>query len=230
MENEKKLLLFDIDKTLTYGVESHRAAFHAAFEKIYGVKTTVDVIEHFGMTDMQIVIGVLKKNGLSESEINAKLSACKEFLAKEFEKNVVNEHIYATPGARELLDELIRHDDVLLGLITGNIEPIAWGKLKKAGLAEYFTFGAFGSDAIERSELVKIAIMRAKKKFGFKPNRNVFVFGDTPRDIAAGKDAGAITVGVATGDFSVAQLKDAGADFVFKDLTNKDKILKMLKL
>ena len=40
------------------------------------------------------------------------------------------------------------------------------------------------------------------------------MIGDTPKDVDAGKNAGFSTVGVATGQFSARQLKDAGADFV----------------
>ncbi len=36
--------------------------------------------------------------------------------------------------------------------------------------------------------------------------------GDTPRDVAAGHGAGIEVVGVATGNFTVDQLREAGAD------------------
>jgi phosphoglycolate phosphatase-like HAD superfamily hydrolase len=40
----------------------------------------------------------------------------------------------------------------------------------------------------------------------------VLVVGDTPRDIAVAHAAGAVAVGVATGKYSVDQLRAAGAD------------------
>jgi phosphoglycolate phosphatase-like HAD superfamily hydrolase len=46
---------------------------------------------------------------------------------------------------------------------------------------------------------------------------DIFVIGDTPRDIDAGREAGFRTVGVATSDYSVDQLKAAGADLVLSD-------------
>jgi phosphoglycolate phosphatase len=36
--------------------------------------------------------------------------------------------------------------------------------------------------------------------------------GDTPRDVEAAHGAGAIAVGVATGEYTVGQLSEAGAD------------------
>ena len=46
---------------------------------------------------------------------------------------------------------------------------------------------------------------------------DVFVIGDTPRDIEAGRSAGFQTVGVATGKYSVEQLSEAGADLSIRD-------------
>jgi len=42
--------------------------------------------------------------------------------------------------------------------------------------------------------------------------------GDTPKDVAAGKVAGATSVAVATGHYSLAELHDAGAHYVLPNL------------
>jgi phosphoglycolate phosphatase len=46
----------------------------------------------------------------------------------------------------------------------------------------------------------------------------VFVVGDTPRDVRAAEDAGAVSVAVATGHFSYDELEAAGADHVLPTL------------
>ena len=46
----------------------------------------------------------------------------------------------------------------------------------------------------------------------------MLVVGDTPRDVEAGRAAGAVTVAVATGKYSVEQLAKTGADFVLRTL------------
>lgn len=230
MTSAKKLLIFDIDKTLTFGIMSHRKSFHGAFEKVYGIKTTVDIIDHRGMTDLQIVLNVLMKVGLNEDEIKAKFPQCIEFMVKEFNKHVANDEIRPTPGAKEFLEAVYNRSDVVLALVTGNLEPIGWGKLRKAGLANYFSFGAFGTDALERNELVNIAIEKAIKKKLIAKGSKVFLFGDTERDMIAAKSAGVVACGVLTGDFSADELKAAGADFVFKSFEDKQHILKTLGL
>jgi phosphoglycolate phosphatase-like HAD superfamily hydrolase len=222
-----KLVLFDIDKTLIQGAKSHRVAFSEAFKKVYGVDTAIDVINHAGMTDQQIIIEVLKKNGLKEEVIKSKIRQCTEVMVGCFEKNVGKEEIIVLDGVRELLEELNKHN-FLMGLVTGNLEPIARGKLMKVNLNHYFKFGGFGNEDINRTNLVKLAIKKAKENFAFESDNNIFLFGDTPRDINAGKESGVITVGVATGIHSEKELKNAGADFVLKDLKDTNQILKII--
>ena len=223
-----KLALFDLDKTLLLGVKAHRRAFHKSFEKIFGIRASVDIIDHQGMTDKQILIEVLKKFGFEEEGIKARMPEWISFMESEFKKAVKSEKIVALPGTKELLEELSKRS-VLLGTVTGNLEPIGWGKLEKAGLKKYFMFGAFGSDAIERSVLVKTALKKAKERFGFEfDGNNAFLFGDTPRDIKAGRSAGVKTIGVATGNFSIEQLKESNADFVLRDLKDTKKVLEII--
>jgi phosphoglycolate phosphatase-like HAD superfamily hydrolase len=45
-----------------------------------------------------------------------------------------------------------------------------------------------------------------------------FSVGDTPRDVSAGHGAGIRVVGVATGKYSVDELKDSGADWAIATL------------
>ncbi len=222
-----KLALFDIDGTLTKGTKAHREAFSRAFKKVYGVDTRVDIINAYGMTDQQIIIDVLKKNGLKESDIRPKLKDCMNATIDFFKDLVGADEITVLGGVRELLEELNKRN-VLIGWVTGNLEPIAMGKMKKVGLDHYFRFGGFGSDDISRTNLVKIAMKIAKENFGFEFNDNVFLFGDTPNDVKAGKEAGVKAVGVATTIYSTKQLKNAGADFVLENLKDKEKILRII--
>jgi hypothetical protein len=48
------------------------------------------------------------------------------------------------------------------------------------------------------------------------------LIGDTPNDIEAAATAGARSVAVATGSFTMQQLIEAGADVVLADLTDAD--------
>jgi phosphoglycolate phosphatase-like HAD superfamily hydrolase len=98
------------------------------------------------------------------------------------------------------------------------MEGAARTKLIPANLNRFFLFGAYGSDSPDRAELTGIAIEKAGRLHkGLKPAQ-VFVVGDTPRDIDAAKAAGAVSVGVATGHYSVTELAEAGANHVLSSL------------
>ena len=82
--------------------------------------------------------------------------------------------------------------------------------------------GGFGEDDRERSVLVRLAGRRARAAGATV--RRVVVVGDTPNDVAAALAEGARAVGVATGVFSAAELRDAGAHAVLPDLSDLDQV------
>ncbi len=104
------------------------------------------------------------------------------------------------PGAAAALGRM-RAAGAELGLLTGNLEPIARAKMARAGLGDWFPEGggAFGSDHERRGALVPIARARAAADGG-----RVAVVGDTPGDIACARAGGARCVAVATGPHSRA--------------------------
>src|SRR5262249_31422466 len=125
---------------------------------------------------------------------------------------------YHTPHAQEALAWLSERG-THLGLVTGNIERVAWVKLAAAGLAGYFECGAFGDEAEAREVLPPRAVERASQIFGcpYSPDE-VYVVGDTPADIACGAASCYRTVAVATGPHSVDALRECGPDYAFEDL------------
>ena len=131
---------------------------------------------------------------------------------------------------RELLDALEALDDVVLGLLTGNIQPGAHAKLAAVGIApERFVVGAFGSDHHDRPELPEIARRRAEQVLGH-PVRggDVVVIGDTPADVACGIGIGARAIGVATGRYSVEELRACAPAAVFADLRDTAAVVRAI--
>jgi phosphoglycolate phosphatase-like HAD superfamily hydrolase len=121
-------------------------------------------------------------------------------------------------GVVELLDQLI-DDGIMLGLATGNVEEAAQIKLARANLNRCFSFGGYGSDSPDRTELTKVALKRGEFVAGNTLDLDrCFSCGDTPRDVEAGHGAGIRVVGVATGEFTVEELREAGADAVTRSL------------
>ena len=110
-------------------------------------------------------------------------------------------------------------DGIMLGLTTGNVEEAAHIKLARANLNRYFSFGGYGSDSPDRTELTKKALERAELVSGDTLDlARCFSCGDTPRDVEAGHGAGIRVVGVATGEYTTEELVEAGADAVIHSL------------
>ncbi len=220
-----RLVLFDVDRTLIGRSQCHHDAFTHAFKKVYDVDTDIRIINYGGMTDPDISIQVLRKIGMNDDLIFSKLDSCMDKIVEYFLENVKRDRIPILPGVEDLLKSLDRKK-VLLGLITGNLEPVAWGKLKSINIDQYFKLGGFGSDSIDRTELVKIAVKKATNDFNF--NGITFVIGDTPRDIKAGFEADTKTIAVATGTYTKEELKKFNPDFAFKNLENKNEISRVI--
>ncbi len=222
-----KLVLFDIDKTLIKSSTAHKAAFSFAFKEVYGVATSIDVIQTHGKTDQQIIHEVLKLGGLDDDEIESKLNLCMETMVIAFKRNYESDNVSILNGVKELLKALEKNN-ILMGLVTGNLEPIGRGKMEKLNLNHYFKVGGFGNEHINRAELVRIAIKKAQDNFNFVHSDNVFLFGDSPLDIKAGKEVGVQPIGVTTGIYTKHQLESAGALIVLDNLTNTNAIIKFI--
>ncbi len=221
------LATFDIDNTLTRSSAGHVQALIASIQEIYGLATSINVINHHGMTDQEIIINLLKKNNVDESIIQRRLKKCIVCMPIRYADIVKAENIFMLEGVLDLITKLDQNG-FLLGLVTGNLEKIARAKLEKIGINHFFKFGGFGSDHINRTNLVKIAIKRAVKQFGFDANNRIFHFGDAPQDMRAARQAGVTPIGVTTGIFATDELGSAGACKIFPNLNDTDGILQFL--
>jgi phosphoglycolate phosphatase-like HAD superfamily hydrolase len=216
----RRLLLFDIDGTLVSGGPA-KTAFHVALLEAFGTAGPIEVHEFAGKTDPQIARELLGRAGLSPKEIEGGLPTLFDRYLAELENRLQASPMTVLPGVAALIESLLGSDEVGLGLLTGNIEGGAALKLGSAGLFRHFRMGAYGSDSAERNDLPGVALDRAEETWGvrFDPS-DVYVIGDTPRDVECGLAHDAMTVGVATGNFGAEALWAAGAHHVVEDLSD----------
>lgn len=211
-------VLFDIDGTLISSGGSSDRAWHRAFEELHGADVQISEITGKGVPDpavgRQAFVTVIGREPAPE-EMAALMGKRLEHLAEEVERS---EGYVVMPKVAETLDALI-DAGVLLGLTTGNVEAAAHIKLARANLNRFFSFGGYGSDSPDRTELTRKAVERGGVVAGaaLDPAR-CFAVGDTPRDVEAGHGAGLRVCGVATGSYTVEQLTEAGADWAIEDL------------
>jgi phosphoglycolate phosphatase-like HAD superfamily hydrolase len=215
-----RLVLFDVDGTLILTGRAGVRGMNAAFERLYGRANALDAVPIAGRTDRAIVADVLTSLDarVDDDLIASVRQAYLEDLPNELRRPV--EHWSGVlPGVRALLDSLDARDDVGVGLLTGNFEGGAAIKLGHFDLWRRFRFGAFGDRHVDRRDLVPVAIEQARAA-GFEATgpQDVIVIGDTPLDIDCAVAHGARGIGVATGPFSGAELRAAGADYVVETL------------
>ncbi|HEY1827617.1 MAG TPA: HAD family hydrolase [Acidimicrobiales bacterium] len=213
------VVLFDVDETLVHTGGSGARSWKVAFDKLYGVPADIGAHTSAGETDPEVAretfTAVLGRDPSDEELDRVYL----QYLLNLAEDILVSEGYRMLPEADTCLARLV-DAGVLLGLVSGAMEGAARTKLGPANLNRFFLFGAYGSDSADRAELTGIAIEKAGRfHAGLQPEQ-VFVVGDTPRDIEATAKAGAISVGVATGHYSVTELSDAGADHVLASLAD----------
>jgi phosphoglycolate phosphatase len=216
--NHPTVALFDVDGTLiTSGGAGARAWAHA-FDQLYGVPADIDSHSEAGETDPVVARstfrGALGREP-SEPELARLFGAYLYRLSDE---------VASSPGYR-VLDGVVECltslsvAGVLLGITSGAMEGAARVKLSRGDLNRFFVLGGYGSDSPDRTELTKAAIAKASMLHGHDVSAtHVFVVGDTPRDVQAARAAGAVSVAVASGRYSVDELTGTGADHVLASL------------
>lgn len=226
----KRLLLFDIDGTLLRSNGTGREMLGASMRAVYGTAGPIDSYEFGGRTDRRMVLDLLMAAGWEISAIEARLPNLYAEMCRQSQRLFGDGRLTPCPGIVELLYALQQNTDVLLGLLTGNIVDTAPLKLRAAGLDPgLFRVGAYGSDTVERDDLLPIAWQRATKMSGLAySGASTVIIGDTPADILCARSGAARSVAVATGWYTWERLSQCGPDYIFDDLSNTERVLDVL--
>lgn len=197
-----------------------------AFSDMFRVDDAFDGISMPGRTDAVILADAFTRTRLvvDAEEARAFRQLYCRHLRDELEQPSPTKR--AMPGVRKILDELSAREDVLLGLLTGNLAEAARIKLEHFDLWRYFKCGAYGDQTHDRNTLVPVARDEARAcGVALEDARHVIVVGDTPLDVACAHASGAVAVAVATGSYDARSLEDSGADYVFADLSDAERFI-----
>lgn len=217
MSGPFRLWLFDVDGTLVDTAGAGLTALLDAAEECFGrVPPEPDLA---GATDRGVAAAMLRH---FERELED--AAFDDFFAtylRHLETNLVSDRFSPRllPAAADVVRAVDAVETTALGLLTGNVEAGARAKVARFGLEGFFPFGAYGALHEDRNLLGPLALEAAARHAGstFLPAETVVV-GDTPKDVACAKAVGAACVAVATGRFSVDELREAGADLAVREL------------
>lgn len=227
-----RVVLWDVDGTLVSAGGAGRRAFERAVEEFVGpFDGALREMRLDGMTDRLIVREALTLLGRPHTE-----PFCDELLARYVEHlrtEIDGPGFRVLPAVEEALAAL-RAARRPFGLCTGNVAEGARLKLAKGGLDGYFEWGAgaiggFAADGEAREDVVAAALRRSSARLGHAvPGADALIVGDTPRDVSAAHRHGCPVLAVATGRFSVEELRAAGAEWAVPSLAAPEALATLL--
>ncbi len=174
--------LFDIDGTLIASGGAGKAALEAALADEFGVMHLIEKLQLSGRTDRAIIRDLFRMHVIDETPDNLRrlTAAYLRRLPACLERNAGR----VLPGVAELLRRLSGRDDVLVGLLTGNVRAGARVKLGHFGLFDHFTVGGYGDHHFDRDDVAREALAEVRRTLnGAAEPERIWVVGDTPLDV-----------------------------------------------
>jgi phosphoglycolate phosphatase-like HAD superfamily hydrolase len=209
-------ILFDIDGTLVRTGGAGKDAMEAALRAAFGVADIRDTVGYSGRTDRAIATDLLAAHAIDPTPAN--VTALQEAYLGHLPHSLSRRGGEVCPGVGELLAAL--RGTTPVGLLTGNVRAGARHKLGHFGLWDYFPFGGFGDDHLDRDDVARAALAALRRHAGRPVDpADVWVVGDTPLDVRCARAIGARAVAVATGWHSPGELAGCRPDVLLADLS-----------
>jgi phosphoglycolate phosphatase-like HAD superfamily hydrolase len=215
----KAVVLFDVDGTLLItGGATTRCIWRAAEATVGRALDRCPLTA--GLLDPELYFCIARHNRIERPEASLADYTQRYFQELESELEKTRDRVKVMPGVETILEELQNSPLAVTGILTGNFKCATELKLRFAGLGRFtFPVRAFGEDAPTRSELVAVALRRYCRSTGQCVTQvQTIIVGDTPRDIAAARSAGCKVLSVATGMYSLAQLRAENPDAAVENL------------
>jgi phosphoglycolate phosphatase len=224
-----RTIFFDIDGTLLRAGFIVKEVMGQALKEVFGTSGRIMDASFIGSTDIGVVRALMTEQGFSLEEINQKFGKLFEAYGRILvDKLRTWEKFQLCSGVPAILEELDARN-ALLGLVTGNCQQGAFAKLGKAGLTDYFSFGAFGDESDNRAELCAYAHARAEVEAD-KPisKDDLILVGDSPNDIKAAHEYGIRVLAVASGWTVAGELEALNPTWLRPDLSDIREIAELL--
>jgi HAD superfamily hydrolase (TIGR01549 family) len=198
--------ILDVDGTLVDTNYHHAIAWYRAFRQHDKLVPIWRIHRHIGMGGDQLVAALAGDEWDEEHGDDVREAEKALYLA-------LIDEVEPFDGARGLIEDLKGrgHSVVLASSAKANEVDHYLNQLDARELADDWTTSADVDATKPEPDLVKAAIEKAG-------GGDAVMVGDSVWDVEAAKRAGVETVTVLTGGFSEAELRDAGAGWVFESI------------
>ena len=205
-------ILWDIDGTLIRNSPDGATVYVDAFTRVTGGPPPRLIANPHGMTEGQLLAELLELNGHPTSMLDDVLTELDECTRSQHEQGFRREAVAG--GSRALCE--VTNRGWTNGLLTGNGPLHSRYKLLAAGYsAEDFSWETsfFGDRSPDRHHLTSLVAPRLGEGIHV-------IIGDTPNDGLAADSAALPFIAVATGAYSVTDLRSTHALLVVDDLVH----------
>ena len=222
-------VLWDIDGTLLRSGAVAPVAFLDAVAEVTGVRPTAERRDYGGRLDTEIAEMLLAAVGAEMTLVGDVLEALRRLVFERLDELRAQTRTFA--GVDSLL-ALLAAAGVRQTVVTGNLAAVARHKLEAGRLIPpiELDLGGFGDSAASRAAVAQVAIDRLAAD-GWRPDLGeVWIVGDTPRDLACARAVGVHCALVATGRTPIEDLAGLGADIVLPDLSDPRPLLDLWRI
>jgi phosphoglycolate phosphatase-like HAD superfamily hydrolase len=225
-----KLVIFDIDGTLTQTSRVDEICYTRAFADTHGLEVLADhwvdcphvsdsgVTQHlfqyyFGRDPRDHESGALKRRLVDLLEEHHRLD---------------QSYFAEIPRAAETFNQLVEGRGWAKAIATGCWQPSAEMKLRAASINYQGVPGGFAEDGIARESIVGASILRSRVSYRRDNFDRIVSVGDGVWDVRTAARLGLAFIGVASGA-RAETLREAGAKHIIPDFDDADRFFECLE-
>jgi len=224
-----KLIIFDIDGTLTNTNRVDGECFVQAFADLYGAADiNTNWADYPHATDSGITLSIFQQRwgrAPNPSEVNRLKQSFVSFMQNQY---LIDPALFEEiPGAASTLDRLGQGTEWAVAIATGCWSMSAEMKLAAASIHASGIPIACADDSLSREEILRAAVSKAQAHYGQNDFERIVSIGDGVWDVRTALHLNFAFIGIGSGEHEKL-LRATGATYVIGDYTDFEQVLRGL--